>query len=90
MLWLNRSDRCFRLFKMGKVHFTNMKRKKTVITIAEKLRIIEDLENGMQTNDIKVKYKLQSRSTVSSIRRAKHVIKEKAASAQGFLGKKMI
>lgn len=77
---------CFRLLKMGKTQTNGLKRQKTDISIANKLRIIEDIENGMNTREVMAKHNIQSRSTIATIRRSKQKIREKVAQSVGSIG----
>lgn len=72
---------------MVKPKMAGTRHKKVEVSIAKKLPIIEDFENGMHTREVMAKHNILSRSTVSTIRQSKLKIKEKTAQFLGSIGK---
>lgn len=62
-------------------------RKRSVVVLTDKVKIIQDAEQGMSIKSIMHKYNIKSRATVSGIIRAKEKIMSNIAEVQGNIGK---
>lgn len=65
------------------------KNKRSNILLTDKVKILQDMEQGMSSRLIMRKYNIKCRSTVSSIKRAKEYILSTVAEVQGNICKKV-
>ncbi|XP_055644141.1 tigger transposable element-derived protein 2-like [Toxorhynchites rutilus septentrionalis] len=64
-------------------YFSGEKSKRSVVLLIDKVKILKDADQGMSINSIMRKYNRKSRSTVSTIKRAKENILSQIAEVQG-------